>query len=311
MKNLTFILSTIIIIFCSCNDKSSKITTDTQKESNSIPLFNLPEIPSLLVTPEARANYIVNHFWDNVNFSDTNFIQYPEVLEQAWADYCDILNHVPLQVAQESLFQTITSINQEKKVFHHVTELADKYLYHPNSPMRNEEFYIRVLEAMIASPLLNETEKIKPNARLELAQKNRKGTKANDFIYTLKSGNKKTLYQTEAPFLLLFINNPGCEACREYIASIESSFIINDFIDKKQIKVLSFYPDEDIHEWNTHYNEYSPRWINGYDEKQMVQNRNIYDLRAIPTLYLLDKNKTVLLKDAPIDSIEQYLISLK
>ena len=51
--------------------------------------------------------------------------------------------------------------------------------------MRNEEFYIPVLEAMAASPVLEEIEKVRPKARLELAQKNRIGTKAINFTYTL------------------------------------------------------------------------------------------------------------------------------
>lgn len=37
--------------------------------------------------------------------------------------------------------------------------------------MRNEEFYIPVLDAMLASPLLEEIEKVRPKARRELAQK--------------------------------------------------------------------------------------------------------------------------------------------
>lgn len=37
------------------------------------------------------------------------------------------------------------------------------------------------------------------------------------------------------------------------------------------------------------------------------KTKNLYDLRAIPTLYLLDKNKTVLLKDATLQKVEQYL----
>ena len=37
--------------------------------------------------------------------------------------------------------------------------------------MRNEEFYIPVLDAMLDSPLLEEIEKVRPKARRELAQK--------------------------------------------------------------------------------------------------------------------------------------------
>lgn len=39
----------------------------------------------------------------------------------------------------------------------------------------------------------------------------------------------------------------------------------------------------------------------------MIDQKNLYDLKAIPTLYLLDKDKTVLLKDATAEEIEEYL----
>ncbi len=42
----------------------------------------------------------------------------------------------------------------------------------------------------------------------------------------------------------------------------------------------------------------SLRWINGYDKELTVLERELYDLKAMPTLYLLDKDKKVLLKDA-------------
>ena len=67
--------------------------------------------------------------------------------------------------------KTIEQTNVDKKSIHLHHRLADKYLYDPNSPMRNEEFYIPVLDAMLASPLLEEIEKVRPKARREIAQK--------------------------------------------------------------------------------------------------------------------------------------------
>ncbi|EXY31003.1 hypothetical protein M080_6727, partial [Bacteroides fragilis str. 3397 T10] len=61
----------------------------------------------MLTAPELRADFLVKHYWDNVNFADTNYVHHPEVTEQAWADYCDILNHVPLETAQQAMQKTI------------------------------------------------------------------------------------------------------------------------------------------------------------------------------------------------------------
>jgi hypothetical protein len=186
--NINYLLALCFLLLCACKSGNASSQSKSETPQDTIKSFTLPTIPPMLTAPEQRADFLVKHYWDNVNFADTNYIHHPEVTEQAWADYCDLLNHVPLETAHEAMRKMIDRSNADKKVFAYFTDLADKYLYDPNSPMRNEEYYIPVLEAMIASPILDETEKIRPQARLQLAQKNRIGTKALNFTYTLASG---------------------------------------------------------------------------------------------------------------------------
>ena len=264
----------LILILClllgACKNGNASSQSKSETPQDTIKAIKMPAIPQMMTAPEQRADFLAKHYWDNVNFADTNYIHHPEVTEQAWADYCDLLNHVPLETAQQA--------------------------------MRN------VLEAMIASPVLNETEKIRPQARLKLAQKNRIGTKALNFTYTLASGAQGSLYQLKAEYLLLFINNPGCQACTETIEGLKNAPIINQLLQEKKLILLSIYPDEELDEWKKHLSEFPNEWINGYDKKFTIKEEQVYDLKAIPTLYLLDKDKTVLLKDATAPAIEAYLM---
>ena len=157
-------------------------------------------------------------------------------------------------------------------------------------------------------PYWKRYEKVRPKARLELAQKNRIGTKAINFTYTLASGAQGSLYQLNADYLLLFINNPGCHACTETIEGLKQAPIISQLIKEKKLIVLSIYPDEELDDWRKHLNEFPKEWINGYDKKFTIKEKQLYDLKAIPTLYLLNKEKTVLLKDATTQAIEEYLM---
>jgi len=62
--------------------------------------------------------------------------------------------------------------------------------------------------------VLNDTEKILPQGRRELAEQNRIGRPAEDFTYTLLSGKSGTLYGVKAKYTLLFINQiRDCHAC--------------------------------------------------------------------------------------------------
>lgn len=304
--NSKLLLIVCLSALCACNNGKASSQNNAVAQ-DTIKSFTLPPIPQMLTAPEQRAEFLVKHYWDNVNFADTNYIHHPDITEQAWVDYCDIMKHVPLTTAQEAIRQMIDKTNVDKKVFAYFTDLADKYFYDPNSPMRNEEYYIPVLEAMIASPVLNEAEKIRPEARLKLAHKNRIGTKALDFDYTLASGAQGSLYKLNADYILLFINNPGCHACSEMIAELKNAAIINKLLQAKKLIVLSVYPDEEIDEWRKHQDEFAKEWISGYDKKFTMKEKELYDLKAIPTLYLLAKDKKVILKDATAQQIEEYL----
>jgi hypothetical protein len=306
--NINIIPVLCFLLLCSCKNGNASSQSTNETIQDTIKSITLPAIPAMMTAPEQRADFLVKHYWDNVNFADTNYIHHPEVTEQAWADYCDILNHVPLETAQEAMRKTIERTNANKKVFTYITDLADKYLYDPNSPMRNEEFYIPVLDAMLDSPLLEDIEKVRPKARRELAQKNRIGTKALNFNYTLASGAQGSLYQLQAEYILLFINNPGCHACTETIDALKNAPIINQLLEQKRLTVLSIYPDEELDEWRKHLNEFPKEWINGYDKKFTIKEQQLYDLKAIPTLYLLNKEKTVLLKDVTAQAVEEYLL---
>lgn len=307
MYRLTSILSVFLFILLSACSSGTKKGEGKTGEAVKTKKFEMVDVPIMYTTPEARAEYVAAHYWDNFDFKDTAYVDLPEVTEQAWVDYLNILSMVPHEMSIPSLQSTIKQTEVDPAMFSYFKKLADKYLYDPNSPMRNEELYISVLETLLGSSLNTEAEKSTLDYRLNLAKKNRVGEKATDFNYTLASGARSNLYGIQADYILLFINNPGCTACTEVVDALKSSRLLSHLLLSKKLKVLTLYPDEDLEEWKRHLADMSLDWINAYDKELAIKDKELYDLKAIPTLYLLDKNKTVLLKDAPFGMIEQYL----
>lgn len=112
----------------------------------------------------------------------------------------------------------------------------------------------------------------------------------------------------KADYTILFLNNPGCTACKETIGQIVASEPVGRMIARGKVKVLAVYPDEDMKAWRDYLPHFPSAWINAYDADLKIKSAELYDLKAIPTLYLLDGRKTVLLRDAPFPRIERYLI---
>lgn len=271
--------------------------------------LELPEVPKELTTPVDRANFLIAHYWDNFDFSDTTYIHLPDITEQALANYVQILPIADKNIAEQSIAALLDKAEHQKtpEMYFFFTKNFEKYLYDPNSFMRNEEYYIPVAKYVMADSATGDVEKEKVRFKLEMMEKNRPGQIAADITYTLGSGKTGTLHRLEAGYTLLMFYNPDCHTCAENIAYLKQSPIINKIHESGGLKVLTFYPDADLSIWQNHLKDIPVSWVNGYDKNQTVLNKKVYDLKAIPTLYLLDKEKRVLLKDATAQKIEFYL----
>lgn len=239
--------------------------------------FRLPDVPVTLTSPEDRTGYLITRYWLGFNFADTTLVRNAGITEQVFVDFIDLLPRTTEQTATLGITSMMRGAATDSLMFDYFMELTEKYLCDPNSPFRNEEYYIAVLKNVIANEKLSDAKKIRPQYQLDMALKNRVGEKALDFKFTTQKKTTTRLYSISGDPLLLFFFYPDCQTC----ASVKIYMIDHD-IDK-QAKVIFINPDMDKH------------------------LHKLYDLRASPTLYLLDGNKKVLLKDASIEEIEHYL----
>lgn len=266
-------------------------------------VFRLPDVPVTLTAPEDRAAYLSLHYWDHFDFADTTLISRPEITEQAFVDFISILPYTPK--AQEAVDTLFNRALAEKEMLYHFIELGDKYLYEPNSPMHDEQLHILVLRALVDNPRLDETDKIRPRHLLEMALKNRPGDVATDFAVTCRDGKRKCLSEIKAEYTLLYFNDPDCEDCRRVKEQLASSPTVNRLLESGRLKLLSVCVEGKTAAWEK--TTFPASWIDGYDAGQRLTRERMYDLKAMPTLYLLDAGKRVILKDAPVERIEKWL----
>lgn len=279
------------MVLCGCSGGGSK-QNSTAKQA----IFTPPSIPHIITDPKEQAAYLADHFWDAFDFADTALVANNEITEQAFVNYLTVLPYAPLDKAESSLTALINSAAVDSTALARFTEMAEHYLYDPNSPYRNEELYIPVLRAVIANKQIDDLRKIRPRYQLDMALKNRPGAIATDFAITQQNGRTIKLLAISADYTILFFNSPDCHDCarvKQMLGKISDS----------RVRIVAVYPDEDVELWRN--TSYPASWINGRNSS--IQERQLYDLRAMPTLYLLDKNKRILLKDAPIEVVLDWL----
>ena len=287
--------------------------------------FPMPQVPAMLGSNmEQASQYMALHFWDRLFAPGVEYSKDSSLVmgvthadfEEAFAKYLTTLDNVPLpvmNVAQDTMLARAAGhklSHPESRIWETITELSGKYLYDPNSPYRNEEMFLPVLAHLKESPFTTDEEKVHYGHLHRLCSYNRIGTPAADFKYTLKKGSTSTLYQIKAEYVLLFFSNPECQTCKEIVDALANLPEISQLIDQKRLAVLNIYPDAELDEWYEYLPHYPETWINGYDQDLVLNMQTIYNIRAIPSLYLLNKEKKVIFKDAPPEKIISRLVRI-
>ncbi|MDD3108505.1 MAG: DUF5106 domain-containing protein, partial [Alistipes sp.] len=189
----------------------------------STPQFVPAEIPAILDSPEQQAGYLAQHYWKNFDFTDTSFLREPKVLESVFAQYIQVIESIPVDLGETSVRKTLEKAEADSAMYRCFIGMFEKYLYDPNAPTRNEDLYLAALRQITQSTKLTETEKQRPEYQQRMSLINRPDWPASDFTYTLANGSTGTLYGIKAQYVILFLNNPGCEACRAMIHAISQS----------------------------------------------------------------------------------------
>lgn len=111
--------------------------------------FPYPTVPSQLKTPKERAEYVVRHYWDGINFNDTTLIHQPGMIEQGFVNFIDLLPRLGILEKEgiSNFAQSAFGKNQAYDQYMH--ELAERYLYTASSPMRNDTLYIQDRKSVV------------------------------------------------------------------------------------------------------------------------------------------------------------------
>ena len=298
----------LVFLLGACGPRGGK----TVPQSPATRAFPGPEVPSMYTTQAGRAAWAADHFWDR--FTDTVRVYACDsltvngvaldALEAQMGNYASLLGQMPLDDAGKAVVHFYDRIDAfERKypdtnVFEELCRLTRYYLYDPNSPVRNEDLYGPFVERLGASDLIDNGYRMGYEWDARMCALNRVGTPAADFAFTDTRGRVRTLYGIKAEYTLLIFGNPGCKACRELVDAMASTPEVAELVASGRLQVVDVYIDQELDDWKAHTADYPASWINGYDHNYTIRTDLLYNVRGIPSIYLLDASKTVLMKDA-------------
>lgn len=227
--------------------------------------FVYPVMPDSLKSVEQRLNYLGLHYWDNFDFKDTLQLSNANISEQGFVNFIDLIPHFTPTTAEQSVHIFASKAFGSQKSKAKFESLIEHYLGNPKSPMRNDKVYLLFIKDIIASPCIDDVEKERWTFKYKQTNKNLPGNTAIDFKWKDEKGMGHQLNEYKNQKVILYFYDPDCENCHKITAWLNKQTIPED------IQLLRIHADDKI--------------------------SDLYSLRAMPTIYLLDKNNKVILKD--------------
>ena len=315
-RSSIILIIAVLLIAAGCREKKA------EQKFQALPFPDV-RLPGMIGGQQEAFEYMACNYWNGITDLSRNYpsdsvlvsgVRLADV-EQKFADWTAMMDAAGPEIwakAVRNMYERALACevkDSSSNVFDTFADLFQKYCYDPNSPVRNEDVYYHFVSRYASYEGLSEELKGKYARQARLCALNRTGSKAADFRFADRRGMVRNLYDVDAELTLLFFSNPGCNACMDIINVLKNDPAISGLIAADVLAVVSVYIDEDIQAWRSYMPVYPEEWYNGFDPDFVLRNDEIYNVRAIPSLYLLDEEKRVILKDAPENKLFNYLLS--
>ncbi|MGV6946785.1 DUF5106 domain-containing protein [Sphingobacterium kyonggiense] len=256
-----------------------------------------------------KKEVLVERYWGGFDFSDSLALIDPEKAEQRLSNFLSALAHSPMYNQKLEFVGLLDKVSGKMNALKFLDDKIPFYLNNPESPFFNNELFGSYLKASLESGSNPAKQKKSKEILLNLVSKNSIGEIAKDFDFQEPNGERKNLFDFKGEYTLLFFYDPACSHCEETVRDLKGNKEFNQFLIDRNINFALINPWGNFEKWIDFQANLNSSWINGIDVQENIIKNGFYYLQAAPSIYLLDKDKKVLLKNTDIKTSVNYIIS--
>ena len=273
------------------------------------------------------------HFWDgeNVGLLGTRLLSSDaNVALEAETQLVNFFSVILVATPDTASVAVSNLLDRAGNSYQSIMDIAEKYFYNVNSPYYCEEMLLRFLDHKIARVDIPEIEKSREKYLAFMIRRNPVGYVAENFEYTTLKGEICHLWDRfiecrirltkpacnrngdeevkverfKFPPVMVVFFTADCRDCREGILSLSYSSIVRNLLKEKKLRVLAICTEGNL----SSVSSIIPKdWIAGSDGGYIARHR-LYSIRHTPSVYYMDEEGTVLLRDASVSSAIQFLL---
>lgn len=289
MKKILYLLTAFALVSCSGKSDSAE-----KSASDSIPVVRpvelgahelpLPKIPDSITVPSAKADYMMLHFWDAMDFTDAKQVSDTLLIEQTFSNFVYLLPNTSGVDAIEAAMDALTkSASVSPIALKRVSETAEKYLYDVESPFQSDTLFKIYLDALFKTGI-RDVERYE--YLLNEVKQNETGSIAPDFVI---GSTRLSDVTDDALYTLIVFYENDCPDCLGVIEMMKADTHLADLVESGAINIVAI----DLNDTNDGLVSLPSGWIGA----QTSSPEDLYVMRRTPSLYLLDADRKVVIKD--------------
>jgi peroxiredoxin len=247
-----------------------------------------------------------NHYWDHLTLQDKRMQNTPILIPAVDTYFKNMVSQTPDSIIN-AIDLVLSKTGNDTAMMKFLTaHFFNNYMASKIMGMEN------VVVHIIDNYYLTGKVYVKDDTFLqkitEYAAKNREtliGKKAKDLKMETINGSAESLYDIDAPYIIVCFYESSCDHCRQEIPKIYEVF--QKFKDKG-LAGFCVYTQKDKKEWLKFVTEHNlTDWINVWDPKNENDYRVLYSVYSVPQVYVLDKNKKIVGRGLENISLTQLL----
>jgi hypothetical protein len=251
--------------------------------------------------------YMAEHHFDNFPWEDERMLNTPLIYNKFKAFAKQIFPLEP-EFSIPVVLQIFNECKKYRDMYYAFFDFLEHEFGNIKSPYRDELLYIAMLKDIMQLPDLEEARQMRYEYELNRIDKNHSGDAAPDFNILLSNGDTTNLYAIDAELLMVYFQNPDCPQCGELREKMKKMELVNEAIASGKLKIVTIYFEKNEDLWRNYLKTraYS-NWLHGWNYDLQIEENHLYDIRTIPMIMFLDKDKKIIKKDLLSNEIESWL----
>ncbi|MDE5885955.1 MAG: DUF5106 domain-containing protein [Muribaculaceae bacterium] len=257
------------------------------------PLFEYPVAPEELPDMYEKSNYLIEHFWDQMNFKSKSAVD-QNALNHAFKVYSVAMRFADKDKTLRENQKLINNLSKNPTLLFQFTKAAEENLYGPRAEVWIDEVYMQFLKSIVGNKKIPSNKRNYYEKQLKAITASANGYVAPTFSFEDREGKNKNYFPMSTLTIIIF-GNPWDTDWRLARLQLESDINLISALDKGKINFLFILPEE-REGWKTQVEKYSDKWVVGTSKEV----KDIYDIRVIPSIYVIGADGKIITKNVSL-----------